>query len=123
MYSTRSAVFGKVKVELRTRGGVMEKSPFGRGSPPCTARVEGPSVSSLTGGLGGRGHAGVDGPADRVELGGELHGEVGVARRHIGQLPTVVAHLELGELEAVGGGDHDDPLVGGDGPSLLQLDE
>ena len=107
------AVLGKVKVELRTRGGVMEKSPFGRGSPPWTARVEGPSrrASSLRGITPGwpRGWSMARRTASKSA--GSSTGRLAWRASTPSSVPPVVADLELRELEAVGGGDHDHALA------------
>ena len=64
--------------------------------------------------VGGRGSARVFGDSlgDRVVVAGELDGLVGELGGHFGERFAVVARLEVGEFQAVGGGDDDDPFVG-----------
>ena len=54
---------------------------------------------------------------------GSSTGRLAWRERDAVQRPVVVADLELGELQPVGGRDDDDPLVRRDDAALLELDE
>src|SRR5690242_5423045 len=124
MKSTRSCVFGNVYVELWTTGVVIEKYAFGRASPPCTARVDSPSVlRSFVIRLHRLLDALFDGVAHGIDGRGQVDRQVRVLRRDAVERAAVVAGLEFGELQAVRGGDDDHALLGADGAVLLQLDE
>src|SRR5579864_2690196 len=64
-----------------------------------------------------------DGPLDRLELRGQLEGMVCIARGNpkLPQGALVVLHLEVRELQAVGGRDHHDPLPATNHPARNQF--
>src|SRR5262249_33106086 len=133
-------------VAVWTIGDVSALASFWRGSPPWTDCVLGPgSRGPLAAGAGGEGGGAgsrrdrelaksglhephlVRVPADRIVhetgIGPDLDRPVGVRGVNAQDEPQVVRCLLLGELEAVGRGDYDDPLVRADDLPLDELPE